>query len=1169
MKRPLAVPSDLAEELDRLRQRVAELERDQAARPEPRETAGPVPSSHYRLLYEDTPSMSFGLTPDGTVLSVNRFGAEQLGYVPDELIGRSVLTVFDPADHRTVQDQLTVCAQHPYKIFQWDLQKLHRSGRRLWVRETARAVRDESGALLVLVMCEDITKRKAAEEETRTLTDTLEALIRTSPLAIMALDNLGENVTLWNHAAESMFGWSEEEVLGRPAPFLTEDRREHSDRLWAELLERGKLQGAELRRIRRDGTPIDLSLWAMVLRDERGDIVGTFGLLADITERKQMEASLRLSEQAIRELYEITSGTTSTFDEQVRAVLDLGRRRFQLPVAIFSTARGADLELTAIRSDYPMAAEGTLLPLRDTYCSETLRVDEPIALEHIGASDWKGLPAYSLLRFESYLGTKLSVHGTAVGSISFLSPLPYPATFTESDKHFLQLMARWLSSELERRQAETALRESEERFRLMFEKAPVGMCIVKQDRTLRDVNSAFQKMLGYSKDELVGTTYARYSHPDDVPDNLALTDRFLRRDIPGYSVETRYLRHDGQYIWVNVTASSLQLPGEPDRLLLAIVEDITDRKQAERELSIVRERLQYLMAFSPTVIYSCRISDDYRATYVSDNVVDHLGYEPREFVDVPGCWDAHIHPDDRPRVIGELPRLFQRGSHVTEYRFLHKDGTYRWMHDRMKLVHDPAGNPMEIIGSWIDITDRKRAESALRFTQFAVDHAGDLIFWISQDARILYANEAAAQRLGYSREELYRMTVADIDPNYQREVWPRHWEDLRRNKKLRFESCHRTRTGELYPAEIVANYVTFEGQEYNFAFTRDISERKRAEEALRNSEERFGKAFRSSPHPIIVTDLETGRCLEVNEASLQLFGFQREEVIGQSTITLGLWPTPADRKRLMDQLRDAGSLRNLDLTFYAKDRTARRFLISCELIELNGTKCVVTVGTDITEQKRAEEALRRSELDVRQAFEERERLSQDLHDNLLQSLYAIGMGLEITKQRIKRISQTNAKRLEESVGQLNAVIREVREFIPRMHASTSRPGSTADALQSLAGSFVSTGAGHIALTIDPDAASQLTPEESAHVIAIAKEALSNSIRHTRAANRSLTLKLHRGSVRLEVTDDGEGFQLHRKDRLGMGIQNMRARAAKLDARLAIRTSPGKGTRLTLDLRQPS
>jgi PAS domain S-box-containing protein len=866
----------------------------------------------------------------------------------------------------------------------------------------------------------------------------------------MALDNNGENVTLWNDAAESMFGWSEEEVLGRPIPFLTEDCREDSDRLWAELLEQGQLQGAELRRRRKDGTPIDLSLWATVLRDEQGHIVGTFGLLSDITERKRMEASLRLSEQAIRELYDITSGTTSTFDEQVRAVLDLGRRRFQLPIAILGTARGEDFELTAIQSDYPMAAEGTLLPLRDTYCSETLRVDEPIALEHIGASDWRHLPAYSLLRFESYLGTRLSVHGDAVGSISFLSPHPYPGTFTDSDKHFLQLIARWLSSELERRQAETALRESEERFRLIFEKAPVGMCIVTQDRTLRKINSAFQTMLGYSKDELLGSSCTQYTHPDDAPDNDALTDRSLRGEIPGYSTETRYLRNDGQWIWVTVTTSCLQLPGEPDRLLLAIVEEITDRKRAEQELSIVRERLQYLIASNPSIIYSCRISGDYGATYVSDNVVDHLGYEPHEFIDVPDFWASHVHPDDLPRVIGELPRLFRQGSHVNEYRFLHKDGTYRWMHDRLTLVHDATRNPVEIVGSWIDITDRKRAE-----------------------------------------------------------------------------------------------------------------------EALRASEERFGKAFRSSPHPIIVTELETGRCIEVNDASLQLFGFHREEVIGQSTIALGLWQTPADRERLMNRLREEGSLRNLDLMFYTKDRTARRFVISCELIELNGTECVVTVGTDMTEQKRAEEALRRSELEVRQAFEERERLSQDLHDNLLQSLYAIGMGMEITRQRIKRISQTNAKRVEDSIGQLNAVIREVRGVIPRMHVSTVPPQTLADGLRSLVGSFVATGAGHIVLTIDPKAATRLTAEQSVHVIAIAKEALSNSIRHTRASNRSLTLDVHRGSIRLEVADNGAGFQLHKKEHLGMGIKNMRARAAKLNAALVIRTSLRKGTRITLSLRQPS
>lgn len=1044
------IASDLAEELQRLRQRVAELEQERATSLSGGPPAEAPATDHFRLLYENTPSMSFALAPDGTTLSVNRFGAEQLGYEPEQLIGRSVLLVFDPADHATVREQLVVCARSPYRIFQWDIQKVHRSGRRLWVRETARAVRDHRGALIVLVMCEDVTARKAAEEEARTLTGTLEALIRTSPLAIMALDDRGENVTLWNHAAESMFGWSEQEVLGRPAPFLTEDRREQSDRLWTELMEQGQLLGAELRRVRKDGTPIDLSLWATLLRNEQGAIVGTFGLLADITERKQMEASLLLSEQAIRELYEITSGTASSFEEQVRALLDLGRRRFQLPVGIFASTQGEELELTAIRSDLPLPPEGTRLALRDSYCFDTLRSDAPIAFEHIGASDWKNLPAYARLPFESYLGARLSVHGEAVGSISFLSPQPYPATFTESDKYFLQLMARWLGSELERRQAEQDLRRSEERFRLMFENAPVGMCILDGNKTLRKINSAFQKLVGYSEEELLGQPYALYTHPDDLADNRILTDRFLRGDIPGYSLEKRYLRKDGRCIWVNVTASSLQLPGEPARLLLAIVEDITDRKRAERELTIVRERLQHLMASSPTVIYSCRPSPDYVATYVSDNVADHLGYEPREFVDAPDFWASRIHPEDRTRVFAELSRLSERGSHVGEYRFLHKDGTYRWMHDRLKLVYDSAGNPVEIVGSWIDVTERKRAE-----------------------------------------------------------------------------------------------------------------------EALRASEERFGKAFRSSPHPIIVTELETGRCLEVNDASLQLFGYRRDEVVGHSTITLGLWPTPADRKSFMDRLRTDGSLRNLDLIFYTKDRAARRFLVSCELIELNNTKCIVTVGTDITEQKRAEAALRQSELEVRRAFEERERLSQDLHDNLLQSLYAVGMGLELTKQRMQRISLADAKRLEGSVSQLNALIREVRNFIPRMQVPAVRTESAAEALRSLADSFLSTGAGPVALTIDENAALRLSPEQTVHLLAIAKEALSNSFRHANAADRSLTLASYKGRVRLEVADDGAGFSLRQNGMLGMGIRNMRSRARKLDARLAIRTSPRKGTRVTLDLRPPS
>jgi PAS domain S-box-containing protein len=134
-----------------------------------------------------------------------------------------------------------------------------------------------------------------------------------------------------------------------------------------------------------------------------------------------------------------------------------------------------------------------------------------------------------------------------------------------------------------------------------------------------------------------------------------------------------------------------------------------------------------------------------------------------------------------------------------------------------------------------EVAERRRAEEALRFTQFAVDRVSDAAFWIGPDARFVYVNDAACQRLGYSREELLGMTVHDIDPDFPAEVWPAHWEEIKERLTFSFESRHRGRDGRIYPVEVVANYVEFEGREYNCAFARDITERKQTEQALYDS----------------------------------------------------------------------------------------------------------------------------------------------------------------------------------------------------------------------------------------------------------------------------------------------------------------------------------------------
>jgi PAS domain S-box-containing protein len=141
-----------------------------------------------------------------------------------------------------------------------------------------------------------------------------------------------------------------------------------------------------------------------------------------------------------------------------------------------------------------------------------------------------------------------------------------------------------------------------------------------------------------------------------------------------------------------------------------------DRKLMQENLIRTKERLEEIISLSAAVIYTCRPSEKFAATFVTENITAHLGYEPQECIKDPKWWVNHIHPEDAPRIYAELPRLFEKGHYVHEYRFLHKNGTYHWLHDDSRLVRDSAGNPHEIIGSLLDITNRKQDERRLAQT---------------------------------------------------------------------------------------------------------------------------------------------------------------------------------------------------------------------------------------------------------------------------------------------------------------------------------------------------------------------------------------------------------------------------------------------------------------------
>ncbi|MCQ8104243.1 EAL domain-containing protein [Methylomonas sp. SURF-2] len=342
-----------------------------------------------------------------------------------------------------------------------------------------------------------------------------------------------------------------------------------------------------------------------------------------------------------------------------------------------------------------------------------------------------------------------------------------------------------------------------------------------------------------------------------------------------------------------------------------------------------------------------------------------LGFAEDEIQDSFIEWESRIHPDDKTDILAAV-RAYLEGaspSYAEEHRLLHKDGGWRWILTRGVVVaRDDNGRPLRMIGTHLDITERKRMEQSLSFRQFSLDHAGEELFWLDRNARILDANKTACQKLGYSHQELCQLTIADLDPYYPMERWPEHWRELKLNKSLRFESAHKRSDGTIIPVEIVANYFEYDGKEFNCALAHDISERKQAEETLKALQSRLQFLLESTP-AIIYARRASGSfdTTFISENIIAQLGYRPEDFIGES----GFWLNrihPEDRARVLAELPQAfhGGPHKQEYRFLHKDGEYRWMHDELVLIRDSEGKPLELVGywSDISDRKKAEDELR-------------------------------------------------------------------------------------------------------------------------------------------------------------------------------------------------------------------
>ncbi len=267
------------------------------------------------------------------------------------------------------------------------------------------------------------------------------------------------------------------------------------------------------------------------------------------------------------------------------------------------------------------------------------------------------------------------------------------------------------------KRAETALREREEAFRAIFENAAVGIAQISTDSSFLNVNQQFCQIVGYSKSQLLQLKCSEITHPDSSGEYLDYCHQFANNQIDVFSMEKAFIRKDRKVVWTNLTASVIRESSGEVKYIIGVIEDISARKYAEKQMRLATGRLQYLLTSSPAVIFSRLPTGNFDNTFISKNVYEIVGYQANQFLSDSGFWMRHVHPEDLPKLRKQLSLALNREYATIEYRFLHSDGSYHWFIEKIRLIRSKNGHPIEFVGYWADINVRKQTELKLQLSE--------------------------------------------------------------------------------------------------------------------------------------------------------------------------------------------------------------------------------------------------------------------------------------------------------------------------------------------------------------------------------------------------------------------------------------------------------------------
>ncbi len=587
---------------------------------------------HYRLLAEYARDMIWVMDLSGRLSYMSPASESLTGYAPEEVLGKqfdSLLTPASAAVARKVYDEEFAKLQsgQPVGGPRLEVEHVRKDGSTFWAEVNSCLLYDRMGTVIgVQGVTRNIDDRKCAEQALRDTTEKLSAVIRASVHAIIALDGQG-NVTVWSPSAERMFGWSEQEAIGRPLPYVAPEKLQEHLAIRRKVLEEGQSIVFEVLRRRKDGSHILLEISASPLRDPAGRIIGVMGIHADITDRKRTEEALQVGRERLRQAVRVAG--LGIFDhDHVSDVVEWSR------------------EIRTICGFEPGEQVSLATWIQFIHPEDRQKIAQAIADAHDPASDGLYAVEHRIVRRD--------------GEVRWLSIRSQ--TFFEGrgrDRRAVRTIGAVLDT-TERKQAEEDLRRSEEKFRAIADYTYDWENWVGPDGRLLWVNSAVERMTGYSPREVMAME--DFPKPlvleEDWPMVLASFRKAVHERGTEPSMEFRMRRKDGRIVWGSVAAQAIY--DDQGRCMghRSSIRDITDRKRAEEALRESQER--YMRAIETTGTGYLILDDQGRVADANQEYVRLAGRQRLEEILGHSVleWTAPHNVDRNRR---EIERCFEQG----------------------------------------------------------------------------------------------------------------------------------------------------------------------------------------------------------------------------------------------------------------------------------------------------------------------------------------------------------------------------------------------------------------------------------------------------------------------------------------------------------------------------